>query len=154
MCFGGKLWEASKRRRSLLLTTRFITSKGSSEGSGIISEVPDEPKDNSEVVEKQAGNVQTSLTLSSAKLEIQSMVDVPIHQELHSLTLLSQWLLIRHPSKPTPLIHTRSSFNVFEPLLLERPFQENIECFMSGREHQTLVIVWNLGKHEGVEEWK
>ncbi|GJU50287.1 retrovirus-related pol polyprotein from transposon TNT 1-94 [Tanacetum coccineum] len=53
----------------------------SSEGSGIISEVPDEPRDNSEVVEKQAGNVQTSLTLSSAKLEIQSMVDVPIHQE-------------------------------------------------------------------------
>nr|GEV07303.1 copia protein [Tanacetum cinerariifolium] len=30
---------------------------------------------------KQAGNVQTNLTLSSAKLEIQSMVDVPIHQE-------------------------------------------------------------------------
>nr|GEW17387.1 hypothetical protein [Tanacetum cinerariifolium] len=34
-----------------------------------------------EVIEKQAGNVQTSLTLSSAKLEIQSMVDVPIYQE-------------------------------------------------------------------------
>ncbi|GJZ16694.1 retrovirus-related pol polyprotein from transposon TNT 1-94 [Tanacetum coccineum] len=34
-----------------------------------------------EVVEKEAGNVQTSLTLSSAKLEIESMVDVPIHQE-------------------------------------------------------------------------
>nr|GEX31041.1 hypothetical protein [Tanacetum cinerariifolium] len=33
------------------------------------------------VTEKQAGNVQTSLTLSSAKLKIQSMVDVPIHQE-------------------------------------------------------------------------
>ncbi|GJW01454.1 hypothetical protein Tco_1556705 [Tanacetum coccineum] len=32
------------------------------------------------VAEKQAGNAQTSLTLSSAKLEIQSMVDVPIHQ--------------------------------------------------------------------------
>ncbi|GJW00732.1 hypothetical protein Tco_1555983 [Tanacetum coccineum] len=31
--------------------------------------------------EKKAGNVQTSLTLSSTELEIQSMVDVPIHQE-------------------------------------------------------------------------
>ncbi|GKD58888.1 hypothetical protein Tco_1296397, partial [Tanacetum coccineum] len=30
---------------------------------------------------KQAGYVQTNLTLSSAELEIQSMVDVPIHQE-------------------------------------------------------------------------
>ncbi|GJQ91616.1 hypothetical protein Tco_0002755 [Tanacetum coccineum] len=47
----------------------------------LTTEVPDEPKDNSEVAEKQAGNVQTSLTLSFAKLEIQSMVDVPIHQE-------------------------------------------------------------------------
>ncbi|GJV40307.1 hypothetical protein Tco_1418747 [Tanacetum coccineum] len=33
------------------------------------------------VAEKQAGYVQTNLTLSSAELEIQSMVDVPIHQE-------------------------------------------------------------------------
>ncbi|GJR75629.1 hypothetical protein Tco_0087994 [Tanacetum coccineum] len=57
-------------------------SKGSSEGSGTTPEVPDEPKDNSAVVaEKQAGYVQTNLTLSSAELEIQSMVDVPIHQE-------------------------------------------------------------------------
>ncbi|GJR13058.1 retrovirus-related pol polyprotein from transposon TNT 1-94 [Tanacetum coccineum] len=53
-----------------------------SEGSGTTPEVPDEPKDNSAVVaEKQAGYVQTNLTLSSAELEIQSMVDVPIHQE-------------------------------------------------------------------------
>nr|GEW46194.1 Gag-Pol polyprotein [Tanacetum cinerariifolium] len=54
---------------------------GSSEGSSIIPEVPDEAKDNSEVTKKQARNIQTSLTLSSAKLEMQSMVDVPIHQE-------------------------------------------------------------------------
>ncbi|GJW79501.1 hypothetical protein Tco_0143476 [Tanacetum coccineum] len=33
------------------------------------------------VAEKQARYVQTNLTLSSAELEIQSMVDVPIHQE-------------------------------------------------------------------------
>ncbi|GJV49215.1 hypothetical protein Tco_1439427 [Tanacetum coccineum] len=71
---------------------------GSSEGSGITPEVPDEPNDNPEVskgssensttfqrfksiAEKQAGYVQTNVTLSSAELEIQSMVDVPIHQE-------------------------------------------------------------------------
>ncbi|GKA67579.1 hypothetical protein Tco_0767496 [Tanacetum coccineum] len=53
---------------------------GSSEGSSIIPEVLDESKDNS-ITEKQARNVQTSLTLSSAKLEIHSMVDVSIHQE-------------------------------------------------------------------------
>ncbi|GKD41317.1 hypothetical protein Tco_1261524, partial [Tanacetum coccineum] len=54
----------------------------SSEGSGTTPEVPDEPKNNSAVVaEKQVGYVQTNLTLSSAELEIQSMVDVPIHQE-------------------------------------------------------------------------
>ncbi|GJQ90788.1 hypothetical protein Tco_0001927 [Tanacetum coccineum] len=77
----GEAVEAYKRRRSLLDHKIQQLSKGSSEGSGIILEVPDEPKDNSEVAEKQDGNVQTSLTLSSAKLEIQSMVDVPIHQE-------------------------------------------------------------------------
>ncbi|GJY29358.1 ribonuclease H-like domain-containing protein [Tanacetum coccineum] len=33
------------------------------------------------VAENKAGYVQTNLTLSSAELEIQSMVDVPIHQE-------------------------------------------------------------------------
>ncbi|GJX87918.1 hypothetical protein Tco_0339932 [Tanacetum coccineum] len=55
---------------------------GLSEGSGTTPKVPDEPKDNSAVVaEKQAGYVQTNLTLSFAELEIQSMVDVPIHQE-------------------------------------------------------------------------
>ncbi|GJR78543.1 hypothetical protein Tco_0149328 [Tanacetum coccineum] len=41
----------------------------------------EENKVDAEVAKKQARNVQTSLTLSSAKLEIQSMVDVPIHQE-------------------------------------------------------------------------
>nr|GEV78133.1 retrovirus-related Pol polyprotein from transposon TNT 1-94 [Tanacetum cinerariifolium] len=76
--------EASKRRRRLLDHKIQLLSNGSSKGSGIIPKVPDDPKDNfcnSKVTEKQAGNVQTSLTLSSAKLEIQSMVDVPIHQE-------------------------------------------------------------------------
>ncbi|GJY97162.1 hypothetical protein Tco_0514072, partial [Tanacetum coccineum] len=77
----GEAVEASKRRRSLLDHKIQQLYKGSSEGSGIIPEVLDEPKDNYKVAEKQAGNVQTSLALSSAKLEIQSMVDVPIHQE-------------------------------------------------------------------------
>ncbi|GJW08933.1 hypothetical protein Tco_1571356 [Tanacetum coccineum] len=52
---------------------------GSSEGSGIIPEVPESRR--TIPGKKQSGNVQTSLTLSSAKLEIQSMVDVPIHYE-------------------------------------------------------------------------
>ncbi|GJX15970.1 retrovirus-related pol polyprotein from transposon TNT 1-94 [Tanacetum coccineum] len=59
-------------------------SKGSSEGSGITLEVPGDPKDNSvkkSSAEKQAGYVLTNLTLSSAELEIQSMMDVSIHQE-------------------------------------------------------------------------
>nr|GFB90778.1 hypothetical protein [Tanacetum cinerariifolium] len=63
----GEAVKASKRRRSFLDHKIQLLSKGSSEGF--------------EVTEKQAGNVQTSLTLSSAKVEIQSMVDVLIHQE-------------------------------------------------------------------------
>nr|GEU29583.1 hypothetical protein [Tanacetum cinerariifolium] len=61
-----------------------------------------------EVVEKQAGNVQTSLTLSSAKLEIQSMVDVPIHQEdpaVQRTPLIDTVILIvtnKTTSTPTP----------------------------------------------------
>nr|GEU88082.1 retrovirus-related Pol polyprotein from transposon TNT 1-94 [Tanacetum cinerariifolium] len=43
----GEAVEASKRRRSLLDHKIQLLSKGSSEGSGIIPEVPDEPKDNS-----------------------------------------------------------------------------------------------------------
>nr|GEW16001.1 hypothetical protein [Tanacetum cinerariifolium] len=63
----GEAVESSKRRRSLLDHKIQLLSKGLSEGS--------------EVIEKQAENVQISLTLSYAKVEIQSMVDVPIHQE-------------------------------------------------------------------------
>ncbi|GKE60678.1 hypothetical protein Tco_1511045 [Tanacetum coccineum] len=96
--------ETSKRRRIKFDFRTQLHSKGSSEGSGTITEVLDESKDNSsrsscslfgsdievqdtssdeenkadaEVTEKQAGYVQTSLTLSSAELEIQSIVDVP-----------------------------------------------------------------------------
>ncbi|GKA92340.1 hypothetical protein Tco_0814265 [Tanacetum coccineum] len=82
----------------------------SSEGSGIIPEVPDEPKDNSEVAKKQVGNVQTSLTISSAKLEIQSMVDVPIHQKDPAI-------------QRTPLIDDVISM-----------FKRSLECFVGARE--------------------
>nr|GEU91915.1 ribonuclease H-like domain-containing protein [Tanacetum cinerariifolium] len=81
----GEAEEASIGRRSLLDHKIQQLSKGSSEGFGIISEFLDEPKDNYEVVKKQARNVQTSLTLSSSKLKIQSIVDVPIHQEYPSI---------------------------------------------------------------------
>ncbi|GJW47499.1 putative ribonuclease H-like domain-containing protein [Tanacetum coccineum] len=91
--FGSKGRELGKARRKLELVCCLLDhkiqqlSKGSSEGSGTTPEVLDEPKDNSEykteaiVAKKQAGYVQTNLTLSSAELEIQSMIDVPIHQE-------------------------------------------------------------------------
>ncbi|GKD46834.1 hypothetical protein Tco_1271479 [Tanacetum coccineum] len=101
----GEAVEASKRR-SLLDHKIQQLSKGSSEGSGIIPEVPDEPKDNSE---KQDRNVQTNLTLSSAKLEIQSMVDVPIHQEdpVVQRTILNDTVISivtdKTSSTPTPL---------------------------------------------------
>ncbi|GKA19545.1 hypothetical protein Tco_0699460 [Tanacetum coccineum] len=78
--------EASKRRRSMLDYKIQQLSKCSSKGS--VQDVSndeenkaEENKPDAEVAEKQAGNVQTSLTMLSAKLEIQSMVDVPIHQE-------------------------------------------------------------------------
>nr|GEY58301.1 hypothetical protein [Tanacetum cinerariifolium] len=86
--------EASKRRRSLIDHKIQLLSKGSSEGS--------------EVTEKQAGYVQTSLTLSYAKLELQSMVDVPIHQEDPAVqrTLLIETIVSmvtdKTTSTPTP----------------------------------------------------
>ncbi|GJS58945.1 hypothetical protein Tco_0653729 [Tanacetum coccineum] len=58
--------------------------------------------------EKQAGNVQTNLTLSSAKLETQSMVDAPIHQEdpATQRTLLIDTVILmvtdKTSSTPTP----------------------------------------------------
>nr|GEU30110.1 retrovirus-related Pol polyprotein from transposon TNT 1-94 [Tanacetum cinerariifolium] len=62
-----------------------------------------------EVAEKQVGNVQNSLTLSSAKLEIQSMMDVPIHQEdptIQRTSLIDTVILLvseKKTSTPTPL---------------------------------------------------
>nr|GEZ32133.1 hypothetical protein [Tanacetum cinerariifolium] len=61
-----------------------------------------------EVIKKQARNVQTSLTMSSAKLEIQLMVDVPIHQEDPAVqrTLLIDTIISmvtdKKASTPTP----------------------------------------------------
>nr|GEV19328.1 hypothetical protein [Tanacetum cinerariifolium] len=69
--------EASKRRRSMLDYRIQQLSNGS------IQDVSndEENKGDAEVIEKQARNVQTSLTLSSAELKTQSMMDVPIHQK-------------------------------------------------------------------------
>ncbi|GJX78488.1 hypothetical protein Tco_0326637 [Tanacetum coccineum] len=66
--------------------------------------------------EKQAGYVQTNLTLTSAEPEMQSMVDVPIHQED---LVVQRTLLIDHvismvtektastPTPPTTQAHAR-----------------------------------------------
>ncbi|GKB86386.1 retrovirus-related pol polyprotein from transposon TNT 1-94 [Tanacetum coccineum] len=108
-------WEAmedSKRRRSMLDYRIQQLSKSSSEGSDIIPEEnkTEENKVDAEVAEKQAGNVQTSLTLSSAKLEIQLMVDVPIHQEdptVQRTPLIDTVILLvieKTTSTPTPPI--------------------------------------------------
>ncbi|GKA17068.1 hypothetical protein Tco_0696905 [Tanacetum coccineum] len=82
----GEAMEASKRRRSMIDYIIQQLSKGSSEGS--VQDVSNDEenkvevnKADAELAENQAGNVQTSLTLSCAELEIHSMVDVPIHQE-------------------------------------------------------------------------
>nr|GEZ28784.1 hypothetical protein [Tanacetum cinerariifolium] len=97
----GEAVEAFKRRRSLLDHKIQLLSKGSSEGSGIITKAL-------EVKKKQAGNVQTSLTLPSVKLKIQSMVDVPIHQEEPAVqrTLLIDTIILmvtdKTASTPTP----------------------------------------------------
>ncbi|GJT41835.1 hypothetical protein Tco_0941700 [Tanacetum coccineum] len=70
----------------------------------------EENKDGEKVVEKQVGNVQTSLTLSSAEHEIQSMVDVPIHQEdpiVQRTTLIHTFILMvteKTTSTPSPPI--------------------------------------------------
>ncbi|GJY31972.1 hypothetical protein Tco_0415467 [Tanacetum coccineum] len=83
----GEAMEASqRRRRSILDYIIQQLSKGSSEGSGIIPEVLDEPKDNS-------GSSSSSFSGSDDEVqdvsndeenkgdENKSMMDVPIHQE-------------------------------------------------------------------------
>ncbi|GJY43534.1 retrovirus-related pol polyprotein from transposon TNT 1-94 [Tanacetum coccineum] len=110
--------EASKRRRSMLDYRIQQLSKGSSEGS--VQDVSndeenkaeenkaEENKADAEVAEKQVGNVQTSLNMSSAELEIQSMVDVPIHQEdltIQRTPLIDTFISIvteKTTSTPTP----------------------------------------------------
>ncbi|GJW28217.1 hypothetical protein Tco_0045092 [Tanacetum coccineum] len=84
--------EASKRRRSKLDYRIQQLSKGSSEASGIISEVLDESKDNSgssssslsgsdDEVQDVSSDEENKADENKANAEIQSMVDVPIHQE-------------------------------------------------------------------------
>ncbi|GJT34886.1 retrovirus-related pol polyprotein from transposon TNT 1-94 [Tanacetum coccineum] len=108
----GEAMKAYKKTNEACLYRIQQLSKCSSEGSGIIPEVPDKPKDISgssssshflalimkfktspmmrktklrktklmqKLQRNKLENVQTSLTLSFAELEIQSMVDVPFH---------------------------------------------------------------------------
>ncbi|GJS30854.1 hypothetical protein Tco_0491474 [Tanacetum coccineum] len=93
----------------------------------------------SEVAEKQAGNVQTSLTLSSAKLEIQSMVDVPIHHEDAAIqrTLLIDTIISmvtdKIASTPTPPTTQVQVSKWVRLLLVKRKFMRSSKGFVSGR---------------------
>nr|GEV67620.1 retrovirus-related Pol polyprotein from transposon TNT 1-94 [Tanacetum cinerariifolium] len=88
------------RERFEFLLSRLLITKLIFEGVEFV--------DKREVTEKQVGNVQTNLMLSSAKLEIQSMVDVPIHQEdpvVQRTPLIDTIILIvtnKTASTPTP----------------------------------------------------
>ncbi|GKD69644.1 hypothetical protein Tco_1323734 [Tanacetum coccineum] len=104
----------------------------SSKESGITPEVPNEPKDNSVVAEKQAGYVQTNLTLSFAELEIQSMVDVPIHQE----DLVVQQTPLIDPVISMVTEKTTSTPTMFD-LLLERYFNRSLEVLVGARKIET-----------------
>ncbi|GJX57429.1 hypothetical protein Tco_0287326 [Tanacetum coccineum] len=99
-----------------------------------VSYVPDEPKDNSE---KQARNVQTSLTLSSAKLETQSMVDVPIHQEDPAVqrTLLIDTVtsMVTDKTTSTPTPPTTQAQVQMCSTSCWKDSQENLESFVGGR---------------------
>ncbi|GKA16975.1 hypothetical protein Tco_0696812 [Tanacetum coccineum] len=86
-------------------------SKGSNEGYGIIPEVPDESKDNSS---------SSSSSLSGSDNEIQSTVDVPIHQEdpaVQRTPLVDNVILMvteKTVSTPTPLTTQAQVTNVSE----------------------------------------
>ncbi|GKC74442.1 hypothetical protein Tco_1120325 [Tanacetum coccineum] len=75
----GEAMEASKRRRSMLDYRIQQLSKGSSEGSVQDVSNNEENKDDAKFAEKQAGKCTNQFNF--AELEIQSIVDVPIHQE-------------------------------------------------------------------------
>ncbi|GKD50595.1 hypothetical protein Tco_1279571 [Tanacetum coccineum] len=133
----GEAVEAFKRIRSLLDHKIQQLSKGSSEGSGTIPEVLDEPKDNSEVAEKQARNVHTNLTLSSAKLETQSMVDVPIHQEdpaVQRTSLIDTVTsMVTDKTASTPIPPTTQDQVQMCLTSCWKDSQENLESFIGGR---------------------
>ncbi|GJR38881.1 hypothetical protein Tco_1214565 [Tanacetum coccineum] len=82
--------EAPKRRRSMLVYRIQQLSKGSSEGYGIIPEVPNEPKDNYGSSSSSLSGYDDEVQDVSSdeenkadenKADAESMVDVPIHQE-------------------------------------------------------------------------
>ncbi|GJZ55007.1 hypothetical protein Tco_0610200 [Tanacetum coccineum] len=96
----GEAVEASKRRRACLTTNFNNFSKVQVKDLVLFQRFSMSQRTiPGKVAEKQAGNEQTNLTLLSAKLEIQSMVDVPIHQEDPAV-------------QRTPLIDTIISMNI------------------------------------------
>ncbi|GJR75828.1 protein FAR1-related sequence 6, partial [Tanacetum coccineum] len=126
----------------------------SSEGSGITPEVPDEPKDNSAVVaEKQARYVQTNLTLSSAELEIQSMVDVPIHQEdlaVQRTPLIDPVISMvtekttSTPTPPTTQAHVQMHM---VKILIENDVKELPSCYILSRWRKDVKHRYNFVKN-------
>ncbi|GKG23171.1 hypothetical protein Tco_0388474, partial [Tanacetum coccineum] len=113
----GEALEDSKRLRSKLDYKIQQHSKGSSEGSGIILEVPDEPTDNSgssrstlsrsdDKVQDVSSDEKNKANENKADADIQSMVDVPIQQEdpvLQRTSLIDiVILMVTENSTPTP----------------------------------------------------
>ncbi|GKE42504.1 hypothetical protein Tco_1469788 [Tanacetum coccineum] len=63
--------EASKRRRSMTVYKIQQLSKGLNEGSGIIPEAPDKPKDNSDVpIHQEDTTVQRTLLINTVILMV------------------------------------------------------------------------------------
>ncbi|GKD23916.1 hypothetical protein Tco_1225619 [Tanacetum coccineum] len=145
----GEAMEASKRRRCKLVYRIQKHSKGSSEGSGIILEVPDEPKDNS-------GSSSSSLSRS----DDESMVDVPIHQEDPAVqrTPLVDTVISVLEKKVEAMPKrawtkkdqkwTDEMVKMIDNLLLERRFKKSLECFVGGRtveiDYRLLTVLLNF----------
>ncbi|GJS77850.1 integrase, catalytic region, zinc finger, CCHC-type containing protein [Tanacetum coccineum] len=91
------------------------------------------------VAEKQAGYVQTNLTLSSAELEIQSMVDVPIHQEdlaVQRTPLIDPVIsMVTEKTNTTPHTPTTTSYvSNCSNLLLEIHFKRSLEVLEQAKD--------------------
>nr|GEY60593.1 retrovirus-related Pol polyprotein from transposon TNT 1-94 [Tanacetum cinerariifolium] len=101
-----------------------------------VEEYDNEYKSDAKVAEKQARNVQTSLTLSSAKLEIQSMVNVPIHQEDPSVqrNSLIDTVILMVTDKTASILTPPTTQAQVQMCSTSywKTVQENLESFVSG----------------------